>query len=100
MYNDFSKSAARVALLLLYINNAAAVTSVWERTSVFKNHELTEFQYSKFSKLQLVVRTTLSKVLDNTGEDAYFRQSASSKKKKKIHRYPSATTLGSNSVLI
>lgn len=71
-----------MALLLLYINNAAAVTSVWERTSVFKNHELTEFQYSKFSKLQLVVRTTLSKVLDNTGEDAYFRQSASSKKKK------------------
>lgn len=29
-----------------------------------------------------------------------FIQSTSSKKKKKIHRYPSAATLGSNSVLI
>lgn len=85
--------------LLLHINNAAAVTSVWERTSAFQNHELTEFQYSKFSKLQLVVHMTMSKVLGNTGEDAYFRQSTSSKEKK-IHRCPSATTLGSNSVLI
>lgn len=63
-----------MALFLLHIDNAAAVTSVWERTSVFKNHELTEFQYSKFSKLQLVVHTTMSEVLENTGQDAYFRQ--------------------------
>lgn len=81
MYNDFLKSEALVALLL-HINNAAAVTSVWERTSAFQNHELTEFQYSKFSKLQLVVHMTMSKVLGNTGEDAYFRQSTSSKEKK------------------
>lgn len=68
--------------LLLHINHNA-VTSVWERTSVFRNHELAEFQYSKFSELQLVVHTTVSRVLDDTGEDAYFRRSASSTKKKK-----------------
>lgn len=43
---------------------------VFERTSVFKKHELTEFQYSKFSKLQLVVHMTMSEVLNNTDEDA------------------------------
>lgn len=48
------KSLALVAFFLhLHIKNAAAVTSVWERTSVFKNHELTEFQYSKFPNCNL-----------------------------------------------
>lgn len=65
----FKNSSAFVAVLL-HIKNAAAKTSVWERTSVFKKHELTEFQYSKFSKLQLVVHMTMSEVLNNTDEDA------------------------------
>lgn len=70
--------------LLLHTNHTAnaAVASVWERTSV-KDHELTEFQCRKFSELQLVVHVTMNKVLDDTGEDPYFRQSTSSKKKKK-----------------
>lgn len=47
------------------------------------------FNTAKFSKLQLVVHTTTGEVLDTREEDACFRQSTSSKKKKerkKIHR--------------
>lgn len=73
-----------MAFPLLHIKNVAAVTSVWERVSVCKEPVLTEFQYSKVSKLQLVVHTTVSEVLENADEDAYFRQSTSSKKKKKF----------------
>lgn len=37
---------------------------------VFKNHELTGLQHSKFSKLKPVVHVTMSEVLDHTDEDA------------------------------
>lgn len=55
---------------LLHNKDAAAVTSVLERPSVFKNHKLTEFQHSKFSKSQRAVHVTMSEVLDNIDEDA------------------------------
>lgn len=63
---------------------SAAAARVRASTSVFRNHERTEFQSRKFSELQLVVHMTMNKVLDDTGEDPYFRQSTSSKKKKKF----------------
>lgn len=99
-----NKSSALGAVFLLWhITNAAAVTSVGREHQSSRTTTWQDSKTVKFSKSQLVVHMTVSEVPDKYRLrmpvlDKSLLQVK--KKKKKIHRYPSATTLSSNSVLI
>lgn len=97
-----NKSSALGAVFLLWhITNAAAVSSVGREHQSSRTTTWQDSKTVKFSKSQLVVHMTVSEVPDKYRlRMPVLDKSLLQVKKKKFHRYPSATTLSSNSVLI